>query len=65
MDAVEAQRWLESIVSELRREKFGQRSEKLGPEQFNLPLEDVELGPGRSGRTAGEGAACAEGTRCC
>lgn len=43
MDAVKAQRWLESIVSELRREKFGQRSEKLDPEQFNLPLEDVEL----------------------
>ena len=42
-DAVEAQRRLESIVSELRREKFGRRSEKLDPEQFNLPLEDVEL----------------------
>ncbi|MFC6643410.1 IS66 family transposase [Sulfitobacter profundi] len=43
MDAVEAQRRLESIVSELRREKFGQRPEKLDPEQCNLPLEDVEL----------------------
>lgn len=40
-DAVEAQRRLESIVSELRWEKFGRKSEKLDPEQFNLPLEDV------------------------
>ena len=45
-DAVEAQRRLECIVSELRREKFGPRSEKLDPEQFNLPLEDVELAQG-------------------
>ena len=45
-DAVEAQKRLESIVSELRREKFGPRSEKLDPEQFNLPLEDVELAQG-------------------
>ncbi len=28
-DAIEAQERLESIVSELRREKFGQKSEKL------------------------------------
>ncbi len=27
-------------------EKFGKRSEKLDPEQFNLPLEDVELAQG-------------------
>ena len=45
-DAVEAQKRLESIVSELRREKFGRKSEKLDPEQFNLPLEDVELAQG-------------------
>lgn len=45
-DAVEAQRRLESIRSELRREKFGRRSEKLDPEQFILPLEDVELAQG-------------------
>lgn len=45
-DAVEAQRRLESIVGELRREKFGRKSEKLDPEQFNLPLEDVELAQG-------------------
>ena len=45
-DAVEAQNRLESIVSELRRETFGRKSEKLDPEQFNLPLEDVELAQG-------------------
>jgi hypothetical protein len=45
-DAVEAQRRLESIVSELRRERFGPQSEKLDPEQFNLPLEDVEIAQG-------------------
>ena len=45
-DAVEAQKRLESIVSELRREKFGPKSEKLDPEQFNLPLEDIEIAQG-------------------
>ncbi len=39
-DAVEAQRRLERIVGELQREKFGPRSEKLDPDQFNLPLEE-------------------------
>ncbi|WP_163266218.1 hypothetical protein [Chelativorans alearense] len=28
------------------REKFGSRSEKLSPEQFNLPLEDIEIAQG-------------------
>lgn len=45
-DAVEAQRRLESIIGELRRDKFGAKSEKLDPEQFNLPLEDVEIAQG-------------------
>ncbi|MGC8732058.1 MAG: IS66 family transposase [Halothiobacillaceae bacterium] len=45
-DAVEAQRRLESIIGEMRREKFGARSEKLSPEQFNLPLEEVEVAQG-------------------
>ena len=45
-DAVEAQRRLESIIGELRRERFGAKSEKLDPEQFNLPLEDVEIAQG-------------------
>jgi transposase len=45
-DAMEAQRRLERIVGELQREKFGPRSEKLDPDQFNLPLEDVEVAQG-------------------
>ena len=39
----EARRRLETIVSELRRATFGPKSEKLSPEQYNLPLEDVEI----------------------
>ncbi len=42
----EARRRLEQIVDEFRREKFGAKSEKLNPEQRNLPLEDVELAQG-------------------
>jgi transposase len=45
-DAEEARRRLEVIVSELRRDKFGARSEKLSTEQHNLPLEDVEIAQG-------------------
>jgi hypothetical protein len=39
----EANRRLEDI---LRSEKFGAKSEKLSPDQFNLPLEDAELAQG-------------------
>jgi len=39
----EANRRLEDILRTSRREKFGKRSEKLSPDQFNLPLEDAEL----------------------
>src|SRR5438477_3524762 len=42
----EARRRLESIVSDLQREKFGSKSEKLSPQQYNLPLEDVEIAQG-------------------
>lgn len=45
-DAQEAQRRLESIISELRRDKFGRTSEKLDADQFNLPLEDIETAQG-------------------
>ena len=45
-EALEARRRLESLVAELRRERFGPASEKLDPEQFNLPLEDVEVAQG-------------------
>ena len=39
----EARRRLESIVDDLRRDKFGAKSEKLTPDQYNLPLEDIEI----------------------
>ena len=42
----EARRRLESIVGELRREKFGPKSEKLSADQFSLALEDVEIAQG-------------------
>ena len=42
----EARRRLELIVDELRRVRFGARSEKRCPEQYALPLEDVELAQG-------------------
>jgi len=45
-ESEEARRRLESIVTELRRETFGPKSEKLSREQYNLPLEDVELAQG-------------------
>src|SRR5215813_15030826 len=42
----EARRRLEVILGELRREKFGAKSEKLRPDQYHLPLEDVEVAQG-------------------
>ena len=42
----EANRRLEDIVRMAQREKFGKSSEKLSPDQFNLPLEDAELAQG-------------------
>ncbi|MET4262558.1 hypothetical protein ABIC09_007538, partial [Bradyrhizobium sp. S3.12.5] len=42
----EARRRLEVILGELRREKFGTKSEKLRPDQYHLPLEDVEIAQG-------------------
>ena len=42
----EARRRLEDIINDLRREKFGSKSEKLTPDQYNLPLEDVEIAQG-------------------
>src|SRR6476660_519886 len=30
----------------MRREKFGAKSEKLRPDQFHLPLEDIEIAQG-------------------
>ncbi|MGY3240029.1 transposase [Bradyrhizobium sp. USDA 4448] len=42
----EARRRLEVILGELRRDKFGSKSEKLRPDQYHLPLEDVEIAQG-------------------
>jgi transposase len=42
----EARRRLETIIEDLRREKFGSKSEKLTPDQYNLPLEDIEIAQG-------------------
>lgn len=42
----EARRRLELIISDLRRDKFGSKSEKLTSDQFNLALEDVEIAQG-------------------
>ncbi|KMK63931.1 Transposase C of IS166 homeodomain/zinc-finger binding domain of transposase IS66 [Puniceibacterium sp. IMCC21224] len=36
----------EAERARIAAERFGRRSEKLDPEQFNLPLEDVELAQG-------------------
>ena len=42
----EARRRLELIISELRHDRFGPKSEKLTPDQYHLPLEDVEIAQG-------------------
>lgn len=42
----EARRRLELIIDDLRRDRFGSKSEKLTPDQYHLPLEDVEIAQG-------------------
>src|SRR5690554_1487053 len=42
-ESQEANRRLEDILRTSQRAQFGKRSEKLSPDQFNLPLEDAEL----------------------
>ncbi|WP_143748405.1 IS66 family transposase zinc-finger binding domain-containing protein, partial [Mesorhizobium carmichaelinearum] len=42
----EVRRRLEVIVGQLNHEKFGARSEKLHPDQYHLPLEDVAIAQG-------------------
>ena len=42
----EANRRLEGILRASQRERFGKSSERLSPDQFNLPLEDAELAQG-------------------
>ena len=46
MEVQEANRRLEGILRASQREMFGKSSEKLSPDQFNLPLEDAELAQG-------------------
>ena len=45
-ESEEARQRLETIVVDMRREKFGAKSEKLRPDQYHLPLEDVEIAQG-------------------
>lgn len=45
-ESQEANRRLEDILRTSQRETFGKRSEKLSPDQFNLPLEDAEFAQG-------------------
>jgi transposase len=42
----EANRRLQDILRAAQREMFGKRSEKLSPDQFNLPMEDAEFAQG-------------------
>src|ERR1700756_1798348 len=45
-EAEEARHRLEIIIGQLNREKFGAKTEKLRPDQYHLPLEDVEVAQG-------------------
>src|SRR5215813_14857761 len=45
-ESEEARHRLEIIVGQLNRETFGAKSEKLRPDQYHLPLEDVEVAQG-------------------
>ena len=60
-DSEEARRRLEAILADLRREKFGAKSEKLSPDQFSLALEDVELAQGVLDAAQEKAAAILEG----
>ena len=60
-DSEEARRRLEAILTDLRREKFGAKSEKLSPDQFSLALEDVELAQGVLDAAQEKAAAILEG----
>ncbi len=60
-DSEEARHRLEAILTDLRREKFGAKSEKLSPDQFSLALEDVELAQGVLDAAQEKAAAIIEG----
>ena len=57
-EAEEARRRLESIVSDLKHQKFGAKSEKLDPGQYSLALEDVAIAEGvlRAAQEKAEGS---------
>lgn len=57
----EAWRRLEVILGEFRREKFGAKSEKLRPDQYRLPLEDVEIAQGILDAAQERAEACDQG----
>ncbi len=44
--AEEARARLERMIAQARRDKFGAKSEKLDPDQQNLPFEDLEVAEG-------------------
>ena len=58
----EARARLERLLSQMRRDTFGAKSEKLDPDQWNLPFEDVEAAAGMLA-AASEAAEKALGTR--
>jgi transposase len=59
----EARRRLETIVGQLNREKFGAKSEKLHPDQYQLVLEDVEIAQGVLDAAHEKAQQLIEGTR--
>jgi len=58
----EARRRLELMLDDMRRERFGASSERLGPDQYNLPLEDVEIAEGVLHAAQEKAAAMADAT---
>lgn len=53
---------LERMIAQLRRDKFGAKSEKSDPDQQHLPFEDVEVAEGMLAE-AGDAAGKALGDR--
>jgi len=60
-DSEEARRRLESIIVDIRRETFGAKSEKLRPDQYHLPLEDMEVAQGELDAAQEKAAAIIKG----
>ena len=60
-DSEEARRRLESIIVDIRRETFGAKSEKLRPDQYHLPLENMEVAQGELDAAQEKAAAIIKG----